>query len=300
MDRVENPLHSTLADRALKFARMHGCGNDFVVIDDRAGRWHACREALARALCDRRKGLGGDGLILIQPGGDGADFRMTYVNRTGMDGEMCGNGARCTVLRASQLGLMQRAATMATDAGVIRAAIDGTVVTLQMTPPKDERPGFPLEVEGHRFECHVIDTGVPHVVVFLDDEPALEALDVERIGRIMRHHDAFAPRGVNANFAVRRADGSFRMRTYERGVEMETLACGTGAVAVGLMAQRRFGAAAPIVIHPTGGGILKIGFGVAQGGFADVSLTGPAELIAEGEVPGAWLAAHGLMPASAG
>ena len=86
----------------LPFARMHGCGNDFVVIDDRAGLWHARREDLAREICDRRKGLGGDGLILIQPGRDGAEFRMTYVNRTGMDGEMCGNGARCTVLRAAQ------------------------------------------------------------------------------------------------------------------------------------------------------------------------------------------------------
>src|SRR3569833_648622 len=91
----------------LPFARMHGCGNDFVVIDDRTGFWHARRELLAQELCDRRKGLGGDGLILIQNGWDGAVFRMTYVNRTGMDGEMCGNGGRCTVLRAAQLGLLR-------------------------------------------------------------------------------------------------------------------------------------------------------------------------------------------------
>jgi diaminopimelate epimerase len=283
----------------LPFARMHGCGNDFVVIDDRAGLWHARREDLARALCDRRKGLGGDGLILIQPGRDGADFRMTYVNRTGMDGEMCGNGARCSVLRAAQLGLIRDAGTMATDAGPIRAALEGAVVTLRMTPPVDERPPFAVEVEGRAFECRAIDTGVPHAVIFLEHEAALDALDVERFGRALRHHAAFAPRGVNANFAARRGDGSFRMRTYERGVEMETLACGTGAVAVGLMAHRQFGSSAPVLIHPTGGGLLKIGFRASAEGFADVTLAGPAELIAEGAIPGAWLAAHGLTNASA-
>jgi diaminopimelate epimerase len=279
---------------------MHGCGNDFVVIDDRAGLWHARREELAREICDRRKGLGGDGLILIQPGDSVADFRMTYVNRTGMDGEMCGNGARCTVLRAAQLGLIQAAGTMATDAGPIKAALDGATITLQMTPPIDERPPLPLEVDGRQFECFTIDTGVPHTVVFLADEAALEALDVDGVGRKLRHHAAFAPRGVNANFAVRRPDGSFRMRTYERGVEMETLACGTGAVAVGLMAQRRFGSTSPVLIHPTGGGLLRIGFRATAGGFADVTLAGPAELIAEGEISEAWLAAHGLTAASAG
>ncbi|WP_395021097.1 diaminopimelate epimerase [Dongia sp.] len=283
----------------LPFARMHGCGNDFVVIDDRAGLWHTRREDLAREICDRRKGLGGDGLILIQPGLDGADFRMTYVNRTGMDGEMCGNGARCTVLRAAQLGLMRGAGTMATDAGPIRATLEGAIVTLQMTPPVDERAPLSIEIGGQGFECFSIDTGVPHTVIFLESEAALEKLDVDGVGRALRHHAAFAPRGVNANFALRRADGSFRMRTYERGVEMETLACGTGAVAVGLMAHRKFGSAAPVLIHPTGGGLLRIGFRAAAREFTEVTLAGPAELIAEGEISDAWLAAHGLTAALA-
>jgi len=289
-------VNAPRAAAGLAFARMHGCGNDFVVIDDRAGIWHARRELLAQELCDRRKGLGGDGLILIQNGSDGADFRMTYVNRTGMDGEMCGNGARCTVLRAAQLGIIEADGTMATDAGPIRAALAGNFITLQMTPPLDERP--PVTVED--FEGWTIDTGVPHVVIFLADEAALDALDVDGIGRKLRYHAAFAPRGVNANFAARRADGSFRMRTYERGVEMETLACGTGAVAVGLMAHRKYGSPSPVAIHPTGGGMLKIGFRGSGGGFVDVTLAGPAELIAAGEISADWLAAHGLTPASAG
>ncbi|MES1151594.1 MAG: hypothetical protein ABUL54_06835, partial [Dongia sp.] len=122
-----------------------------------------------------------------------------------------------------------------------------------------------------------------------------EQLDVDGTGRMLRQHAAFAPRGVNANFAVRRADASFRMRTYERGVEMETLACGTGAVAVGLIAHRRFGSPSPVVIHPTGGGRLEIGFRVLpDGAFQDVTLSGPAETIAEGEITDQWLAARGL------
>src|ERR1700744_5767284 len=109
---MNSPQKHPESGTGLPFARMHGCGNDFVVIDDRAGVWHERREALAREICDRRKGLGGDGLILIERPGNGADFRMTYVNRTGMDGEMCGNGARCTVFRAAELGLVRNTARM--------------------------------------------------------------------------------------------------------------------------------------------------------------------------------------------
>jgi diaminopimelate epimerase len=288
----------------LRFARMHGCGNDFVVIDDRDGRWHAKRELLAQELCDRRKGLGGDGLILIERGSDGADFRMSYTNRTGMDGEMCGNGARCTVLRAAELGLVDGRATMATDAGLIRATIRGHFITLAMTPPKDERPPIEMNLAGGRMTGWYIDTGVPHVVCFLDDVAALQAFDVTAVGREIRHFAGFE-RGANANFAARLGNGSFRMRTYERGVEMETLACGTGAVAVGLIAHRRFGSASPVVIHPTGGGALEIAFRTPPpgprevGAFADVMLSGPAETIAEGEINPDWLAARGLTPASA-
>jgi len=288
------------AERGLPFARMHGCGNDFVVIDDRAGLWYAQRELLAQELCDRRKGLGGDGLILIERGSDGADFRMSYTNRTGMDGEMCGNGARCTVLRAAELGLVNGKAAMATDAGLIRATIDGHFITLAMTPLADERPATEMELAAGWLTGWYVDTGVPHVVVFLDSAVKLEAFDVTTVGREIRHYASFE-RGANANFAARFADGSFRMRTYERGVEMETLACGTGAVAVGLIAHRRFGNASPVVIHPTGGGKLEIGFrAAADGTFQDVTLSGPAETIAEGEITPEWLAARGFTPASAG
>jgi diaminopimelate epimerase len=284
---------------------MHGCGNDFVVIDDREGALHAGRAALAQTLCDRRKGLGGDGLILIQrsqgPRDAGTDFRMTYVNRTGADGEMCGNGARCAARRAVDLGALRGGHSTSADlrmmtlAGPVRAIVREAEVTLTMTVPGDERSSVSLTIGGRDFDLFAIDTGVPHAVAFLHSPDELERLDVEGIGRQIRRHDAFAPKGANANFAARQVDGAYRMRTYERGVEMETLACGTGSVAVALAAHRRFGATSPVSILPTGGGRLIIGFRPEGSGFQEVTLTGPTETIAEGEITADWLAARGFL-----
>lgn len=282
----------------ISFARMHGCGNDFVVIDDRAGRLYPHRGALAQALCHRRTGLGGDGMILIgrppaaEPEG-AADFTMTYVNADGNEGEMCGNGARCVARRAAELGLVKDRAAFATGAGLIRATIAADRVTLAMTEPTGERPATTIEIAGRSFALHYIDTGVPHVVAVVDD---LDHLDVEGIGRQLRHHPAFAPRGTNANFIQPVAPSRLRIRTYERGVEAETLACGTGAVASGLIAFRQgLAAASPVTLLPRGGQELSIGFRIAPDGrFTDVTLAGPTERIATGEIDEAWLAAHGL------
>jgi diaminopimelate epimerase len=282
----------------IPFARMHGCGNDFVVLDDRAGRLYPQRAALARAVCHRRTGLGGDGLLLIgrapapsSSEGGSSDFAMTYVNADGNEGEMCGNGARCVVRRAAELGIVRDRAAFATPAGLIRATLSGARVTLGMTEPTDERDPVTLEIDGRAFELFYIDTGVPHVVAFVDD---LDSLDVEGIGRQIRHHPAFGPRGVNANFAKPAGPSRLRARTYERGVEAETLACGTGAVAIGLVAFRRGLAQSPVIILPPGGELV-IGFRTdAAGRFHDVTLSGPTEEIATGEIDDAWLAAHGL------
>jgi diaminopimelate epimerase len=281
----------------VSFARMHGCGNDFVVIDDRAGRLHPHRSALAQAICHRRTGLGGDGLILIgrppAAGPEGAaDFAMTYVNADGNEGEMCGNGARCVARRAAELGLVKDRAAFATGAGLIRATIAPDRVTLAMTEPTDERPATTLDFDGRAFALHYIDTGVPHVVAMVDD---LDRLDVEGIGRQIRHHPAFAPRGTNANFIQPAGPSRLRIRTYERGVEAETLACGTGAVAAGLVAFRLGLATSPVTLLPRGGQDLAVGFRTApDGGFTEVTLSGPTERIATGEIDDAWLIAHGL------
>ena len=277
----------------IAFARMHGCGNDFVVIDDRDGRLAPLAGPLAKALCHRRTGLGGDGLMLIETAaaGSGADFTMIYVNADGSEGEMCGNGARCVARRAADLGLVRERALFLTGAGPIRATLGPALVSLAMTPPQDERPPRRLTIEGVELELWTIDTGVPHAVAFVAD-PA--ALDVERLGRAIRHQPAFAPRGSNANFVAVTGPSRLRMRTYERGVEAETLACGTGAVAVALVAHRRGLATSPVAIEAPGGR-LEIGFRTGtDGSFSDVTLTGPTELIATGEIDDDWLAARGL------
>jgi diaminopimelate epimerase len=277
-------------DSGLAFARMHGCGNDFIVIDDRANRWHAQRHALAHALCDRRKGLGGDGLLLINSDGE-VDFAMSYTNASGLEGEMCGNGARCIVKRAHDLGIIGKHTRFRTDAGLMGADLDGDTIRLAMTTPSAAELDLALDAAGTRWPGHGIDTGVPHLVIFTDE---IETLDLARIGPPLRYHPHF-PRGVNPNFARRLGPNRYRMRTYERGVEAETLACGTGSVAIALIAALRGEASSPVIVVPTGGGELRIDFTPRDDGhFSDVYLTGPAETIAEGVLDPHWLAARNL------
>ncbi len=304
--------HVPAAGPELPFARMHGCGNDFVVIDDRDGFWRPRRSELARALCDRRKGLGGDGIILI--GRDPAvDFAMTYTNGTGVDGEMCGNGARCVVRRAHDLGIAGDRTMFRTDAGMIGADVTPATITLDMTKPSPARLNLSVASGGRDWLVHEIDTGVPHIVIFVS---GIEAIDVAADGPPLRHHPQF-PRGVNVNFGEKLGPNRYRVRTYERGVEAETLACGTGSVATALIAHLLEGASSPVTIVPSGGGELRIDFtpkafssGVgtgsreenatkqrpdADGGFDHVRLAGPAETIATGTLTAGWLQARGLI-----
>jgi diaminopimelate epimerase len=275
---------------SLPFTRMHGAGNDFVVLDDRAGRLKPHANALARALCDRRKGLGGDGIILIgaRPAGGGADFAMTYINAGGEEGEMCGNGARCAARRAVELGIAGPQASFTTPAGLIRAVVRDSDVTITLSPPGPPQPPITLDVAGEPLEVHAIDTGVPHAVVFVADP---DKTDVARLGPALRHHRHF-PRGCNANF-VALTPGGLRLRTYERGVEAETLACGTGAAAAALIAHHLGRVPAPVAIEALGGR-LAVDFRIEGGRYCDVTLSGPTETIASGELDGGWLRARGL------
>lgn len=280
-----------LTAKGLRFARMHGCGNDFVVIDDRDGKWFGRRAELARTLCHRRKGLGGDGLILIG-NGNGADFTMTYVNGTGVDGEMCGNGARCVVRRAHDLRIIGDRTVFSTEAGQISARVEGGIISLGMTQPSDAELHITVESDGRDWTVHYIDTGVPHIVIFTDK---IDEVDVARYGPGLRHHPRF-PRGANVNFAEKCGVDTYRVRTYERGVEAETLACGTGSVATALIAHLLEKAQSPVTILPTGGGTLRIDFRpVGDGRFEDVHLAGPAETIATGTIAEDWLRERKLL-----
>ncbi len=275
---------------ALSFTRMHGAGNDFVIVDDRAGRLRPHAEALARALCDRHKGLGGDGLILIgaQPAGRMADFAMIYINAGGYEGEMCGNGARCVARRAVELGIAGPNCNFLTTAGLIRAEVSDDQVRVTLSPPSDPEPPTELNVAGEQLEVHAIDTGVPHAVVFVAE---VDKVDIDRLGPALRHHAHFK-RGCNANF-VALAQGRLRLRTYERGVEAETLACGTGAAAAALIACH-LGKSSPPVTIEARGGRLVVDFQKVDGRYADVRLAGPTETIAIGELDADWLAARGF------
>jgi len=274
----------------LTFTRMHGAGNDFVVLDDRTGYLKPHAKALARALCDRRRGLGGDGLILIgaRPADGKADFAMTYVNANGDEGEMCGNGARCVARRAMELGIAGMHSSFLTPAGIIRADVSHAQVRVTLSPPGLPEPPTILNVAGEPLEVHAIDTGVPHAVVFVADP---DKVDVARLGPALRNHPHFK-RGCNANF-VAVIPGKLRLRTFERGVEAETLACGTGAAAAALIACH-LGMMAPPVIIEARGGRLVVDFRKIDGRVTDVTLSGPTETVATGELDAHWLKARGL------
>jgi diaminopimelate epimerase len=210
----------------LAYVKMHGAGNDFIMMDGRQGLPSDKLEKLAALLCDRRRGLGADGIVVLYPEMNGADFEMRYVNASGLPGEMCGNGARCAAFFAGEIGLAGGKAAFQTEAGLVKAEISGSAVTLEVPPPAEIELGLELELGKRRAVVHKLMVGVPHAVTFVEDVAA-HPVDVE--GPILRAHPAF-PAGCNANFAEL-CPGHLRMRTYERGVEAETLACGTGAVA---------------------------------------------------------------------
>lgn len=275
----------------IPFARMHGSGNDFVVIDDRAGKLRHHRRSLAMALCDRRRGLGGDGLVLLNSGAAG-HVGMIYVNADGNDGEMCGNGAGCAIRRAWELGLFRgRTTILDTDAGAIGADLSDWRVTMSMTDPKDERLHLSIPTSEGTLTGHYIDTGVPHVVLFVAD---VDQANVAGLGPEIRHHPLF-PRGCNVNWAGKTGENTFRMRTYERGVEAETLSCGTGATAIALIAARLGLARPPVTIRASGGGELRIGFDeTPDRHFRNVRTTVEVERIAEGVLDADWLARRGL------
>lgn len=250
--------------------KMNGAGNDFVVADNRQGGFPADPAAIAH-ICDRRFGVGADGVLLVEPSGR-ADFFMRYYNADGSEAEMCGNGARCiSRFYVEQCSAKSREVKFETKAGMMQATVAGDSVRLQMTDPQDVR--LRRKLAGR--EYHSINTGVPHVVFFSDDvarEPVAE------LGAEVRYHADFAPRGTNVNFVQRLAGhNAIRVRTYERGVEAETLACGTGVTASAILAHLVHGLTPPIKITVQSGRQLEVDFARAGDAIRDVFLTGPAE-----------------------
>lgn len=259
----------------VNFWKMNGAGNDFVVLDNRDNTLDLSREQIAR-LCHRQRGIGADGMLAVEPARNGADFRMRYYNADGGEAEMCGNGARCfarfvNFLEGSQL----EATTFETIAGVIHGEFVGDEVRIRLSEPFDLKLNQSLDLDGVPHVVHSVNTGVPHAVVFVED---LDAVDVKRFGAATRYHRHFAPAGTNANFVKVIGDGHIAIRTYERGVEDETLACGTGMVACAIIHHELTGTPSPIRVDVAGGDTLEIGFARQESGaYENVTLLGPAE-----------------------
>ena len=266
----------------IHFWKMNGAGNDFVVLDNRKNTLSLSGEQIAR-LCQRQRGIGADGLLAVEPAENGADFRMRYYNADGGEAEMCGNGARCFARFVNFLegGGLQKT-TFETMAGVIEAEFHGDEVRIQLSTPHGLELNEALDLDGVSHTVHSLNTGVPHAVVFVED---LAAVEVRRFGAAMRYHTHFAPKGTNANFVQVLAPGNIAIRTYERGVEDETLACATGMVACALIHHELSGTPSPIRVRVAGGDTLEIGFTrTAPGQYIDVTLLGPADFTFAGSL----------------
>ena len=271
----------TTSSMQIEFTKMHGAGNDFVMIENLDGAIELTSDQGAN-LCDRRFGIGADGLILLNPPtAEGADATMIYYNADGGRVDMCGNGARCFTFFAILNGVGNgKEVNFTTDAGPMRAEADEGQYTIRMPPVHSIELDQNLSTVHGSYDFAFMNTGVEHVVVFTND---VEAIDIVPEGRAIRYHEGF-PAGTNSNFAQIEDDGLIVVRTYERGVENETLACGTGVVAVAITANLTKDLPTPISLHVRGGETLKVDFSREGDEISDITLTGPAKVVFTGNV----------------
>ena len=281
---------------AIRFMKLSGSGNDFILIDNREGTLTPKRaSALAAKVCTHRMSVGGDGLILIERSRR-ADFQWRLFNADGSEAEFSGNGARCAArfaflkriapkqMRFETLAGMIEASMVASRPRATKAVLDE--VKIRFPDPKNLRLNLRVDVAGQQREAHFVDTGVPHCVYVVDDP---DKIDVVGLGRPTRHHPLFQPAGTNVNFIAVLDPHRIRIRTYERGVEDETLACGTGSIASALVAHLVGKAESPVTLIPQSGLNLTVHFNANGNSFTDVYLQGDARAVYEGKIlPDAW------------
>ncbi|MDR2191400.1 MAG: diaminopimelate epimerase [Endomicrobium sp.] len=266
----------------INFSKLTAAGNDFVLIDNRTNIISADKyQSLAKKLCDRKYSIGADGLIFLEKS-DKSDFKMKYFNSDGSHAAMCGNGGRSIAKFAYCLGAAKEKMVFETDAGIINAEITGKDrVKLDLYDPCDLRTNLKIDADDKIFDADFINTGVPHAVIFVDD---IEKIDAFKYGRIVRFHKAFVPSGANVNF-VKVLDGkTILARTYERGVEGETLACGTGITASAIIAGVKGFAKPPVRVIARGGDELNVSYKYDGQTITNVVLEGPALITFEGKV----------------
>lgn len=263
----------------IEFYKMSGSGNDFIIIDNRDLSLNVGDlPTFARRICERKISVGADGLFLIEPS-NSVDFKWQFFNSDGSVAEMCGNGSRCVARYACLKGIAGEKMSFETIAGIISAEVKDDVVKVKLTDPSPVESGIKIEADGQKFILDRIDTGVPHAVVFTDD---LDDFDVYNNGRKIRYHERFVPRGTNADFVVVIDRHKIRVRTYERGVENETLACGTGMVAAALTAAQRGLVESPVDVLVQSGETLRIYFEKQNGSWREIYLEGRVKMVYHG------------------
>ncbi|MCK9594235.1 MAG: diaminopimelate epimerase [Candidatus Omnitrophica bacterium] len=267
----------------IDFTKLVGAGNDFVLIDNRRLKIYLKQKlsALAKEMCDRKFGIGADGL-LIWDNVKGAAARMRIFNSDGSEAEMCGNGGRCFALYVSRkIKGIKSCFEVKTMAGLVKAQVNKDGVRIQLTDPKQMKFNMPLRLNNRSIRVNFINTGVPHTVIFVQD---LDNIAVAQLGRQIRYHKDFAPAGTNVDFVEIEDKDSIRIRTYERGVEGETLACGTGATAAALVTAEKLSALPlkKINVITKSNEVLKVHFEREESSFKNVWLEGKARIVYQG------------------
>jgi diaminopimelate epimerase len=266
----------------LEFYKMSGHGNDFILVDNWEGEIGvADMPDLARALCRRRLSVGADGMVFIEEGPEEVDFAWRFFNADGSEAEMCGNAARCTARYAYLTGIAPAEMSFMTAAGVINAWVAPDTVQAQVTEPGQPDMDCVLDVEGQNLMFCNINTGVPHAVTWVDD---IETAKVTAVGRAVRFHPYFSPAGTNANFVQLLDDGRLAVRTYERGVEDETLACGTGVIAAALLSSLKGLVKSPVRALTRSGEELIVHFNREDDQFTEVLIEGPVRVVYVGRL----------------
>jgi diaminopimelate epimerase len=269
MDRMDLEL--------FQFCKMSASGNDFIMIDNREKivdqLFPDVRDFVVK-VCRRRLSVGADGLILIQKSAT-VDFSWRFFNADGSEAEMCGNGGRCAARFAFVNGIAGKRIAFETLAGIMKAEILGSQVKLQLTTPTDLKVDYPVALEHRELFVSSVNTGVPHVILLTDD---VDHAPVEELGRVLRYHKEFSPHGTNVDFVTVLDRNKVKLRTYERGVEGETLACGTGAVAASVILKHKGMTGERVSLLTRGGEILSVTVG------DEVYLEGDARIIYTGKL----------------
>ncbi len=264
--------------KTVPFYKMQASGNDFVVVDNRR-RMVADAKRFARKVCAPHTGIGADGILLFEKSSR-ADFKMRIVNSDGSEAEACGNGFRCISLFAHKIQGYPKNFRFESLSGMIDARIAGRKIRVGLVQPSELRQGN-IQVMGRRMHYYFINTGVPHTVIFVQ---GLKDIDVSALGAAIRHHKEFAPRGTNVNFVEIDGARDIHVRTYERGVEQETLACGTGSTASAIVSSLTGCCKPPVRVHTSGGEILTIDFERKGKVFRKPTLEGEAHFVYEGKL----------------